>query len=304
MSLRSTQSTPQRRVTWIVLGLLAICGRALVAPPAVATGSESAAQSDETARSETATSETATSETATSETASSETATSETATSETAAGENARSAKAAAEGPSSGTPASETGSAAAASAESVAASAACSGGVVKDDGSVDSGYGYVPNAKFGRYVQELHSSELASTAMADVCVCWLRTRADSDIDFEVVFYHEENGRPAAEPYAKIAATATGVPEGVEAAGRFYTVDASGVTVPQGKSYLGVHWDPSASKFFFVCVDRSVETQRVNVFSMEDRSPRWTEVGDSPDPIFKPHRAIMVRARATPPAEAP
>ncbi len=38
------------------------------------------------------------------------------------------------------------------------------------------------------------------------------------------------------------------------------------------------------------------SEAVNVFSMEDRAPRWTNVKDSRDPIFEPHRAIGVRAR--------
>ena len=175
----------------------------------------------------------------------------------------------------------------------------CAGGAIKDDGSVETGYGYVPSATMGQYVQEFHSDELGSTALSEVCVCWLRSRADSDIDFEVVFFEDEAGRPAAAPYATVAATATEVPKGVADAGRFYPVDTSAVTVPEGTSYIGVRWDPSASTFFFVCVDQSEETEWVNVFSSEDRSPSWTNVSDSPDPIFRPHRAILVRAAAAP-----
>ena len=110
-------------------------------------------------------------------------------------------------------------------------------------------------------------------------------------------YQAEGGRPVERPYATVAATATEVPKGVQEAGRFYEVDVSGVTVPQGASFIGVRWDPSASTFFFVCTDTSEQTELVNVFSMEDRSPRWTNVIDSPDPIFRPHRSVLVRAVA-------
>ena len=175
----------------------------------------------------------------------------------------------------------------------------CAGGAIKDDGSVETGYGYVPSAKMGQYVQEFHSDELASARLSKVCVCWLRSRADDDIDFEVVFYEAEGGRPVAQPYATVAATATEVPKGVPEAGRFYEVDVSGVTVPEGPSFIGVRWDPSASTFFFVCTDTSKTTELVNVFSMEDRSPVWTNVIDSPDPIFRPHRSVLVRAVAEP-----
>ncbi len=186
---------------------------------------------------------------------------------------------------------------AAEAAQPVAPAGPCAGGAVKDDGSVETGYGYVPSAVWGQYVQEFDSAELATRELSEVCVCWLRTREDSDLDFEVVFHADQNGRPAQQPYHSVPATATEVPKGVEAAGRFYPVDVSGVTLPEGTSYIGVRWDPSASTFFFVCTDTSEETEWVNVFSAEDRSPRWTNVKDSRDPIFVPHRAILVRAAA-------
>lgn len=178
----------------------------------------------------------------------------------------------------------------------------CAGGWIRDDGSVETGYGYVPSATFGQYVQEVSSDQLASTELSKVCVCWLRSRQDSDLDFEVVFYESRGGRPADQPYATVAANASEVPKGVPEAGRFYEVDVSGVTLPEGTSFIGVRWDPSASTFFFVCTDTSEETERVNVFSMEDRSPRWTNVIHSPDPIFRPHKAVLVRAVAKPPAD--
>ena len=175
----------------------------------------------------------------------------------------------------------------------------CAGGAIKDDGSVETGYGYVPSANMGQYVQEFHSDELGSGEISKVCICWLRSRADSDLDFEVVFYEAVAGRPVDVPYATAAAAAAEVPKGVPEAGRFYEVDISDVTVPEGTSFIGVRWDPSASTFFFVCTDTSDETELVNVFSMEDRSPRWTNVINSPDPIFSPHRAVMLRAVAEP-----
>ncbi len=177
---------------------------------------------------------------------------------------------------------------------------ACAGGAIKDDGTVETGYGYVPSAVMGVYLQELHSDELSSRELSEVCVCWLRTRADDSVDFEVVFYEDLGGRPSNQPYAKVRSTATEVPKGVEAAGRFYSVDVSGVTVPEGASYVGVHWNPSASKFFFVCTDTNEETEYTTVFSAEDRSPAWTNIKDSRDWIFRPHRAILLRVKAKEP----
>ncbi len=196
----------------------------------------------------------------------------------------------------------ETASAEASHSEAEGAPAtdsACAGGAVKDDGSVETGYGYVPSATMGKYVQAFESSEVGGTALNEVCVCWLRSRADSDLDYEVVFYTDKAGRPAAEPYATLTATATEVPKGVPEAGRFFSVDASDVTLPEGRSFIGVRWDPSDSKFFFVCADQSRTSPWVDVFSAEDRAPAWRSVAEARDPIFKPHRSILIRARATP-----
>ncbi|MEM7585362.1 MAG: hypothetical protein AAF560_18375, partial [Acidobacteriota bacterium] len=199
-------------------------------------------------------------------------------------------------------PAAEEAPAEEPAAETVAAAdeTPCAGGVIKDDGSVETGYGYVPSAKMGQYVQRFHSDEFPSAEMDKVCVCLLRSRNDSDIDFEIVFYGDAGGRPARQPYAAVTSTATEVPKGVPDAGRFYEVDVSGVTLPAGSSYIGVRWDPSASTFFFVCTDQGEATDWVDVYSMEDRAPVWTNVKDSRDPIFKPHRSILVRAVAAEP----
>ncbi len=176
-------------------------------------------------------------------------------------------------------------------------SQACAGGVIKDDGSVETGYGYVPSATMGQYIQRFHSDEFSSPKLSKVCICLLRSRNDNDIDYEIVFYGDAGGRPLPQPYATVPATATEVPKGVAEAGRFYEVDVTGVTLPTGTSYIGARWDPSASTFFFVCTDRSEETEWTDVFSMEDRAPVWTNIKNSRDPIFAPHRSILVRAVA-------
>lgn len=174
---------------------------------------------------------------------------------------------------------------------------ACAGGAIYDDGSVETGYGYVPSAKMGIYLQEIDSSDLPSRELSEVCVCWLRSRDDDDIDFEVVFYPDLGGRPSKEPYAKAIGNATEVPKGTKAAGRLYSVDVSDVTLAEGKSYVGVHWNPSVNQFFFVCTDTSEETEYTTVFSAEDRSPAWSNIKHSKDPIFAPHRAILLRVKS-------
>jgi hypothetical protein len=175
----------------------------------------------------------------------------------------------------------------------------CVDGVVKDDGTVETGYGWVPSTLWGVFVQQFSSTELPTRTLGQACVCWLRTHRDSTVDFDVVVYEDVGGVPAMTPYASVAATATDVPKGVAAAGRFYDVDLSGIVVPNGTFYVGVRWNPSQDQYFFLCVDRSPETPVVGGFYLDDRSTEWGNVLDTPDPTFTGHRAMMVRLEAQP-----
>ncbi len=178
----------------------------------------------------------------------------------------------------------------------------CAGGVVKDDGSLETGYGWVPSVIDGVYVQEFGVHEFPSRGLDSVCVCWLRTQEDSDVSFEVVFFEDIDGGPAETPYASVAAVASSVPEGVASGGAFYEVDVSGTVIRGRTIYIGVRWNPSVDQFFFVCADHSPETDPVNVFYIDDRADEWGSALDTPDPIFIGHRAIMVRATAESAAE--
>ncbi len=179
--------------------------------------------------------------------------------------------------------------------------AECASGVVLDDGSAETGYGWVPSVIEGEYVQEFDAAAFTSHRLHSVCVCWIRTRPDSTIDFEVVFYRQvvdpkDDDRllPAAEPYVAVPANADVEPKGITES--FFEVGVSDVVIPEGRSYIGVRWDASQDQFFFVCTDTTEETDPVEVFFRDDRAEgEWTSVFESADPIFDDHRAIMVRA---------
>lgn len=177
----------------------------------------------------------------------------------------------------------------------------CADGVVKDDGQLETGYGYVPNAKWGLYLQEFSSDQFASTELDHVCVCWLRKRDDVDIDYEVVFYEKKEGKPVETPYATRPGIAKDVPKGRDSGGRFYDVDVSGVKIPEGTSYIGVRWDPSANPYFFVCADHSPESMVTAGYQREDRAPGWLPILGSRDPIFLRHKAMMLRVTPKPAA---
>lgn len=172
--------------------------------------------------------------------------------------------------------------------------------VIKDDGQLETGYGYVPNATSGIYLQEYQAEEFASPELERVCVCWLHKRDDTEIDFEVVFYEKKEGKPAEDPYATRPGKAEKVPLGKESGGLFYDVDVKGVTLVPGTSYIGVRWNPTVDPFFFVCADHGPGDGKVTPgYQRDDRAAGWLSVIGSPDPIFLRHKAMMLRAVSKP-----
>jgi len=173
----------------------------------------------------------------------------------------------------------------------------CDDGVVLDDGSLESGYGWVPSAVDGRYVQRFEAADFRSRKMEEVCICWTRTQGDDEVRFSVELYRDRGGRPARSPEASVDAVATMVPAFPD--GAFYSVDVSDADLHAATDvfYLGVRWDPSDDVFFFICVDQSEGTPVVDGWFIDDRADEWGSVLESNDPIFDDHRAMMIRARA-------
>ena len=148
------------------------------------------------------------------------------------------------------------------------------------------------------YVQEVQSEDFPSRHLKEVCACWFQKPGGGKADFEVLFFAAEGSRPAMEPYAKVQATAKGLGEGKRDA-RWHVVDVSGVSLPEGTSYIGVRWQPTKEPRLFVCSDQSAETPRRKGFFGEDRSRGWIDLETTADPIFIPHRALMIRSVAHP-----
>lgn len=173
----------------------------------------------------------------------------------------------------------------------------CADGVVKDDGSLETGYSWVPSAVSGRYVQRFEAAEFSSRKMEEICICWTRTRADDEISFKVQLYRDRSGQPALFPVASVDVVATLVPTYPE--GAFYSVDVSDADMhaPTDAFYIGVEWNPSEDAFFFVCADHSDTTPVVDGWFIDDRASGWGSVLRTTDPIFANHRAMMIRAKA-------
>jgi len=173
----------------------------------------------------------------------------------------------------------------------------CSDGVVKDDGSLETAYGWVPSVVDGRYVQRFQHTEFRSRKMEEVCICWTRTQGDDEVSFRVQLYRDVGGRPARSPEASVEAVATLVP--VFPDGAFYSIDVFDADMHASTNvfYIGVQWDPSEDGFFFVCADHTETTPEVDGFFVDDRAEDWASVLESNDPIFDGHRAMMIRARA-------
>jgi hypothetical protein len=185
------------------------------------------------------------------------------------------------------------------------ASGPCEGGVALDDGTFETGYGFVPSANWGIYLQRFDVAELSGAVVEEVCVCWLKTRGDQDADFEVLFWAESDMKLAAEPYAVVAGRAEEIPTSKETSGRLYPVRIEGVTLPEGPSWIGVRWNPSVENFLFVCADHGggedAEAPGVPVVFQEDRARGWADALTARDPIFHGHRAIGIRVKTAGPS---
>lgn len=172
---------------------------------------------------------------------------------------------------------------------------ACENGVVVDDGSLESGYGWVPSVVDGRYVQEFASADFVPPGLASACVCWTRTREQDTVDFFVELYRLTEDGPLAIPEVSVPARAEAVPTFPD--GAFYEVDISSPPLPRGTFVLGVRWNPSVDQFFFVCADQSPETPFVNGWLIDDRASGWGQFFESSDSILADHSALLLRAVA-------
>lgn len=181
----------------------------------------------------------------------------------------------------------------------------CADGVVYDDGSTETGWGWVPSAIQGQYVQEFSGADLPTRELEKICICFLRTSVDADIDFDVVFYRDEDGRPAREPFATIPAQGLGIPQGVANA-TFIEVPLPGVEVPVGTFYAGPRWNPSVDRFFFVCADTTPTSPLTDLWFIDDRAEDWDSALTTEDPLFQFHRSVLIRpvASGTVPIELP
>ncbi len=174
----------------------------------------------------------------------------------------------------------------------------CADGVVKDDGSLETGLwlgslgggrALCPAIRGRRFRFAKDGGWSASVGPAP--------RPDDRVSFSVQLYRDRGGQPAPYPEASVDAVATAVPAFPD--GAFYSVDVSGVDMRATTDvfYIGVQWDPSQDGFFFVCVDQTETTPVEDGWFIDDRADEWTSVLESSDPIFDDHHAMMIRARA-------
>ncbi|MEO1087103.1 MAG: hypothetical protein AAFY88_22940, partial [Acidobacteriota bacterium] len=121
-----------------------------------------------------------------------------------------------------------------------------------------------------------------------------RTDDDDSIDFDVVFYADNEGDPAEEPFAVFPASLDDVPEGA-GNGKFAVVPTPGVLLPtSGTFYVGARWDGTQDRFFFICDDQSDTTEFTNIWFRDDRAPGWDNAAETIDSIFFAHRAMLIR----------
>lgn len=156
----------------------------------------------------------------------------------------------------------------------------------------------MPSVLRGEYLQEFNSGELPSRYLDKLCICFLRTRDDADLDFDVVLYRDAGDVPDRTPIASVPGQVRNLPQGV-ANGQFVEVDLKGMEAPAGRFYLGARWNAMVDQFFFVCADTTPTTPRTNLWWTDDRATDWDNAFETFDPIFATHRAALIRPVAGP-----
>ena len=169
---------------------------------------------------------------------------------------------------------------------------ACEGGVSRDDGTLETGYGWVPTVTDGEVIQRFERGNWQTGVLESVCVCFLRTGSSDTIQFDVVLYGDQGSYPHFEPYASFPATGTGIPEGL--VGKFIEVEIPKIPLLGELSYVGVRWDAATNDSFFLCADHSETTPPSPVYFRERRFRFWGNALTTQDPTFDGHRAAMVR----------
>ena len=174
----------------------------------------------------------------------------------------------------------------------------CDDGLVLDDGSAETAYGWVPSAVWGEYVQTFPVEPLVSSRLDSVCVCWTRTRTDDTLDFEIVVYSGSEYSPRRAELFSFPASLASVPQWPDSAFVEVQIPPDAPALNASVHHIGVRWNPSLDQFFFLCADQSPTDSPNGGFFRDDRSEgEWASILETSDPIFADHAAMMVRVRA-------
>jgi hypothetical protein len=172
--------------------------------------------------------------------------------------------------------------------------AACSGGVVYDDGSFETAYAIgTPPASMVMKIDP----PAGTVGLDQVCIGFTRNSiyAPSSVAFNVLVY-DDNG-PSGSPgtlVSSVAATANAIP--VFPSFAWYGVDLTSVslTLPPGSFYVGARWLAYQPGSYFVELfgDRTVSTTQRSIYGSTNDGVSWTS-GSSLFPTNAP-RALAVR----------
>lgn len=161
----------------------------------------------------------------------------------------------------------------------VAATPQCTGGIVADDGTFESGYA-VGTGQPGSSILVQKLSLGGATQLDQACVCFARSQSNPGVDnfpFELVVYDDDggNGTPGT-LLGSVNATATSVPIFPNA--KFFNVDltSSGINLPGGNVYVGARWDGGPS--YYMCGDRSPASPQREIHA-SSQGVVWTPIAN-------------------------
>lgn len=165
----------------------------------------------------------------------------------------------------------------------------CSDGIVYDDSSFETGYGYGPAVEVAEFVMRFDVA--AQATLEGVCVCFTREPGNaSDLDFGVVVFDDDGSQSSPGTFlgSSEALVALDVPVFPDV-GIYRVPDLALQT--DGRVFVGATWLPSQDQGFFLCADETGPPVQPGYTAIDQGS--WSELSDFVD--FANYAALGVRA---------
>ncbi len=167
----------------------------------------------------------------------------------------------------------------------------CSGGDGHSDGDYDTGINLAQTVFDAIAVERFTPPEYPYN-YERVCVQWWRSTADTDLEYQIVFYDDDGAAGAPGTLlASVPAQALAVPN--QPTTWFSTdVTSAAVQIGEGHVYIGVRWNPAIEQGFILSMDTNTLTPLQTGYYWQNGGPNWTLIQNA-FVIWQNYRALLI-----------